>query len=242
VLRTNASPQAGALSGTWLDATPFGEYSPAKMEAILALGGLHKSGHEAVRCGMTGELKEVLYYTGIISYQRLVHMVADKRHARALGPHDPLTRQPIAGRSRDGGGRLGEMEGWAISAHGCAQFLHERFVESSDGTPVAICDSCGTLSRRNTPPYICARKSCTNERFFTTKKVPRIFIVLQSELLGSNIYFTLYLLLLLFLDRYAHHHPRGLSFHPLDVIPQSLDFQIQVDVPLQQGHLVHACG
>ena len=80
---------------------------------------------------------------------------------------------------------------WAIAAHGCAQLLHERLIISSDGTQVAICDHCGSTSRRNTPPYTCSRKSCTNEVYYTTRTVPRIMLVLQAELLGCAMHFPL---------------------------------------------------
>ena len=47
---------------------------------------------------------------GIVYYQRLRHMVSDKSQVRGTGPVHPLTQQPVKGRKRHGGIRLGEME------------------------------------------------------------------------------------------------------------------------------------
>ena len=59
-------------------------------------------------------------------------MVADKIHARAVGPYSLVTQQPLGGKAQMGGQRFGEMEVWAAEAYGAAHLLQELLTVKSD--------------------------------------------------------------------------------------------------------------
>lgn len=82
--------------------------------------------------GVYGTQLQVDIYLGIVYYQRLRHMVSDKSQARAVGPVDILTQQPLKGRKKGGGIRMGEMERDAMLSHGVSHILNERLFKSSD--------------------------------------------------------------------------------------------------------------
>ena len=73
-------------------------------------------------------------------------MVADKMHSRGKGPLQSLNRQPAAGRSNNGGLRIGEMERDSILAHGISDFLNESMMERSDKYSVNIDNRTGLIS------------------------------------------------------------------------------------------------
>jgi len=112
-----------ALTGTEGDATAFSTVTVDEISQKLWEQGYHRRGLELLYNGHTGRKLNAQVFFGPTYYQRLKHMVDDKIHSRARGPYQVLVRQPMEGRSRDGGLRFGEMERDCIIAHGAALFL-----------------------------------------------------------------------------------------------------------------------
>lgn len=82
--------------------------------------------------GRTGEPFDQAVTVGIAYMLKLVHLVDDKIHARSTGPYSLVTQQPLRGRSKYGGQRLGEMEVWALEGYGAAFTLLEMLTIKSD--------------------------------------------------------------------------------------------------------------
>ncbi|MBM3859420.1 MAG: DNA-directed RNA polymerase subunit beta [Verrucomicrobia bacterium] len=82
--------------------------------------------------GRTGLKFDQEVVVGYIYLMKLGHLVADKIHARAVGPYSLVTQQPLGGKAQYGGQRFGEMEVWAMEAYGAAYALQELLTVKSD--------------------------------------------------------------------------------------------------------------
>jgi len=102
--------KVSALSGTEGDATAFSSVTVDQISEELWRKGYQRRGFEVLYHGHTGRKLNVQVFFGPTYYQRLKHLVDDKIHSRSRGPYQVLVRQPMEGRSRDGGLRFGEME------------------------------------------------------------------------------------------------------------------------------------
>ena len=123
---------AGLKLGKKYAVPVFEKYSEEQIANELKEAGLDVSGKTQLYDGRTGDAYDQKAVVGIGYILKLVHMVDDKVHARSTGPYSLVTQQPLGGKARMGGQRLGEMEVWALEAHRAAHTLQEMLTIKSD--------------------------------------------------------------------------------------------------------------
>jgi len=176
--------KTAAVSGKIIDGTAFSGQTVEELEAQLRELGFSFDGKETMYHGMTGKKMQAKIYIGNMYYLKLKYMVKNKMHARASGKVALLTRQPIEGRSRGGGLRLGEMEQQALAGHGASLLLKERY--DSDKTVIYICKECGHMTYEDIIRNKVACDVCgSNEA--EPLEISYAFKLLVDELLGLGI-------------------------------------------------------
>jgi DNA-directed RNA polymerase subunit beta len=114
-------------------ATPvFDGIKEKEIRGYLKQAGLPEHAKTHLIDGRTGEQFDQEIVVGYIYMMKLGHLVADKIHARAVGPYSLVTQQPLGGKAQYGGQRFGEMEVWAMEAYGAAYTLQELLTVKSD--------------------------------------------------------------------------------------------------------------
>jgi hypothetical protein len=145
----------GAVLGCEVDATAFTQHGVFgdNIANLLMANGFDAHGDEMMYSGVTGEILHSKIFIGPTYYMRLKHMSADKINYRGgglvdRGPVDARTRQPIGGRAREGGLRIGEMERDSVISHGAARFLQESLTVRADGEHSLLCAESGKQAVR----------------------------------------------------------------------------------------------
>ncbi len=153
-------------------ATPtFNGVSIDKIKEELKKAGFPEDGKQLLTDGRTGEQFKERVTVGMMHIIKLHHMVADKIHARSIGPYTMVTQQPLGGKAQNGGQRFGEMEVWALEAYGAANTLQEMLTLKSD-------DVYGRSK---------AYESIIKQEPIVGPKIPESFNVLVKELQGLGL-------------------------------------------------------
>lgn len=180
--------KVACLTGQEGDATPFTDVTVSNISDLLKQSGFQQRGFEVMYNGHTGKKLAAQIFLGPTYYQRLRHMVDDKIHARARGPLQILTRQPVEGRARDGGLRFGEMERDCMISHGASAFLKERLLDVSDAFRVHICEICGLMTpvaKLSQGQFEC--RPCRNKTKIAQIVIPYAAKLLFQELAAMNV-------------------------------------------------------
>lgn len=186
------------------DATPFEKVRDKKVQELFGPNstpelvdvireelrrlGYAPHGHQRLYCGETGEEFKALIFMGPTYYQKLEQVVANKMHARSTGPKQSLNRQPLEGKKKNGGHKIGEMENACLVANGATHNVRERLMEVSDQYSVYVCKVCGIFSDHvsklttNTECKMCKVKGPEYIKLVT---MPYAFKLITQELESS---------------------------------------------------------
>jgi DNA-directed RNA polymerase subunit beta len=123
---------AAHYAGINVQSPVFEGFPEKEIWKMMKVQGLPEDGKFHLFDGCTGEMFDSKAVVGYIYMLKLGHLVADKIHARAVGPYSLVTQQPLGGKAQRGGQRFGEMEVWATEAYGAAHLLQELLTVKSD--------------------------------------------------------------------------------------------------------------
>ncbi len=145
--------------------------SQDKIVELLKQANLPEDGKQQLFDGHNGEPFDERTTVGYMYIYKLGHMVSDKIHVRSTGPYAMVTQQPLAGKSHNGGQRLGEMEVWVLEAYGAAHTLQEMLTLKSD-------DITGRFK---------VYESIVKQIDIISPRVPESFNILVKELQGLSL-------------------------------------------------------
>ena len=126
---------AAKKAGIYVKSPVFEGFPESRIWEMMKEQNLPEDGKMHLYDGRSGERFDNRVVVGYIYILKLSHLVADKIHARSIGPYSLVTQQPLGGKAQMGGQRFGEMEVWALEAYGASNLLQEMLTVKSDDVP-----------------------------------------------------------------------------------------------------------
>lgn len=180
--------KAACVNGERVDGTAFTEFDTDALRKVLRDSGYEENCNEVMYAGSSGNSLNTDIFIGPTYYQRLKQMVEDKINYRGnKGARDAVTMQPVGGRARGGGLRIGEMENNGIMAHGIMGFATESVGTRSDrATQWYDGEGVPAVFNEEEDMFEQAISTSTDKRF-VKHMMPRALIAMQHELAGMGI-------------------------------------------------------
>jgi DNA-directed RNA polymerase II subunit RPB2 len=178
--------KVAVMRGETVNATAFRNFDLETYCDNLSMYGYDRYGTETMINGMTGEQFESRIFVGPCYYQALKHHVQDKIQQRAKGPVKLTTHQPTAGRTNQGGLKLGEMEKDAIASAGAFACLREKTFDHSDAYKTVFCKKCGTIANVNKVNMDTVCALCGDKKYGMVS-IPYSYKVLSHELMAASL-------------------------------------------------------
>ncbi|HRI05620.1 MAG TPA: DNA-directed RNA polymerase subunit beta [Candidatus Dojkabacteria bacterium] len=124
--------QYAAMLGEKFSFPLFEDVNMEWLEAEMKKNGFKMEQKVDLYDGRTGDKFPRKVTVGMKYILKLHHIADEKVHARSTGPYTVVTQQPLGGKAQMGGQRFGEMEVWALEAHGAPATLQEMLTIKSD--------------------------------------------------------------------------------------------------------------
>ncbi len=153
---------------------------------ILKRHGLCHTGRNTMFDGASGKMLHCTVFSGFAYFRVLKHIADLKLRSRAVGPEDPLVRQPSQGQWQNGGLRVGELDYWNLSSHGITATMKNFNYDAADKFLVYYCKRCsvnalGCAELKFSMCQVCKRNDAIVRLF-----VPYVSPLTQQEMFTAG--------------------------------------------------------
>lgn len=176
-----------AHTGSRPEATMFKKLDTDNIATTLESYGFRRNGTERLYNGMTGNYMDAEIFIAPLAYQTLQKYTIDTVYANSISPTDALTKQPLHGKSNNGGLKAGSMETACLSVSSI-NFLQEKMHVHSDGVEAYVCERCGSRAVvANEEAKIFKCNHCANMASLVKYKTSHTSQLFLNEMQGMSV-------------------------------------------------------